>query len=849
MAYDNINFSKDNMAVVNGYFYMFDDTYSKLTQKTDGGNTAFEYPLDTIISDLSSVITTQYDGTYFWTMQKDSGTNEPYIRKWLIDNRVCKLQSEFAHLEDGSITYDSSTFCVEHYITNLTNALSIGDSIIQIDEYYNNVVSSGTIISLGPNGDGYREDVTVSGVTGTDIYLTAGVSYSYDAGDQISIAPSYFIFNDYMGTDGSTGSLMRFSTVDGSYMTSDANDDYQNVTACIFHRLQNILPDYPDAHAIIYVKGTNAKLINMSSLVEIYDASTVDDDFTGSNGSVPNSDKWDITGGTPTIYNNNLKLETTYGGIEEVTSDYLCITDFDVRVSGTYDSYTALSGTRAFFNQALGLEFPYNSDKTCEIGVYVEDGIPTYGLVAEYLMENVTGSYVYDTSGNSYHGDVYGNPTQVSGISGQALYFDGSGDAVELMTHSEASLYEDLFSISIWFRSETTTGDNQARVLSRDASDYYTLRVYQGGSFPQSVYVYYSDTQGVSLGYIAEQDTWHHVVMSWDFSNTKFRVFFDNVEKFSTNSLSNFSGSSRPIVLACNTEDTIHSGDNNFEGSIDEVRFYNKYLSDEEVDLLYNRNKIVGLPNCATYLYSKQEGSYQSFQPLTYSGIPVYKFRIQRSGTDINMYYKTTVSGVFEDAWTLYDSLVTYSSDCNIYLVNDSSNMRSTSYFDDYRFESGHIRYSTGSIPFYGTMNIDNVRSDGSTVIPVYDLGVYEGTLYRLQDEATYYGSNNDWGSLYNYQVSTFRPFIDFISLESDPDILPATGRNAAVLTAVVLDQYGEGAVNKPVSFTDDDDVGYITIPTTNTDNFFGTGEAISGYMSGLDIRIVTVQATATQYD
>jgi hypothetical protein len=850
VAYDNINFSKSNMAVVDGYFYMFDDTDTKLVQKTGGGDTVFEYPLDTVISDLSEVISTQYDGTYFWTLQRLESTDEPYVRKWLIENNICKLKSEFIHSQTSFNTYYSDAFCVEHYITNITNSLSVGDSVLQIDGYYDNVVSSGTVLSLGPNVESEREDVTVSGVIGNNIYVTSNLNYSYDSGDQVSITPSYFLFNDYVGTTES-GCLMRFRSLDGSYMYSDVNEDYKSVNNSIFHRLQNVLSSYPDAHSIIYIKGTNAKLINMSSIIETYSASTVNDDFTGVNGSAPNSDNWEITAGNPEIYDNSLKLETTYGGIERITSKYLCMQDFDVMVSGTYDSYTSLSGsTRSTFKHGLGLLFPYASGSTFEIGIHVEAGVPSSNIVAEYLMDNVSDTYVYDTSGNSYNGTIYGLPTQTSGIIGNALTFSGTGseDSVELLDNTTASLYQDLFSISLWFKSETTSGHASARIITRDCSDYYCLLIAQNTGFPQSLTFYYSTNQSTSLGALVEEDTWHHVVMSWDVANSKVRLVLDNVEQFSTTSFSSFTISSRPIVLACNTESVISPGTYSFEGSIDDVRFYDKYLSDEEIDLLYD-GSIKSFPDAPVYVYTISDGEYTSYQLLTSSGIIDYKLRFKRVDNVISSYYKTTISGSFEDPWNLCNSVSGTFSDCKTFLIDDSTNMRSRTYFDDFIFNEGTIKYFSDSVPYYGTMNIDNVRSDNITTIPIEDLGIYGDTLYRLQGEATYYGSDNDWSPLYNYQTSVFRPFVDFISLESDPDILPATGRNAAILTAVVLDQYGEGVYNKPVTFSDDDDVGYITTPFAYTDNFFGTGEAFSSYMSGLDIRIVTVQATATQYD
>jgi len=172
-----------------------------------------------------------------------------------------------------------------------------------------------------------------------------------------------------------------------------------------------------------------------------------------------------------------------------------------------------------------------------------------------------------------------------------------------------------------------------------------------------------------------------------------------------------------------------------------------------------------------------------------------------------------------------------------------------SAYFDDLEYNSGRIKYPTDTISYYGTMNMDNVRTDGSTVIPVHAISIYEDNLYRLQDEATYYGTDNDWGTQYNYQISPIRSFIDFITVGVYPQIIPATGRNAATITAVVRDQYGNGVINQPVMFSDDDSVGFISNPVIYTDPFFGTGRVTTGYISGVDIRTVTIEGETTQYD
>lgn len=152
---------------------------------------------------------------------------------------------------------------------------------------------------------------------------------------------------------------------------------------------------------------------------------------------------------------------------------------------------------------------------------------------------------------------------------------------------------------------------------------------------------------------------------------------------------------------------------------------------------------------------------------------------------------------------------------------------------------------SDSSVSIYCTMVLDNLQANGSTIIDVYDLVIYDGSVYRLQLRANYYGNDYVWGT-HNYQLSPIRNFVDSITLSLYPDVLPTTGLNTSDATAVVKDQYLEPIVLKTVTFTDDDSVGFMTITNRLTNDH---GVAISYYQSGISVGVVTVTASVTQFD
>ena len=141
-------------------------------------------------------------------------------------------------------------------------------------------------------------------------------------------------------------------------------------------------------------------------------------------------------------------------------------------------------------------------------------------------------------------------------------------------------------------------------------------------------------------------------------------------------------------------------------------------------------------------------------------------------------------------------------------------------------------------------MTIDNIRVNNSTIIQVYDMVVIGNSLFRLQIEAMYFGTDNSW-TTYNYQVSPIRNYIDSVTADITPAILPANGFNIAEVRTIVNDQYAIPLYYAAVSCTDNDDVGYMTQSKVYT---WLDGVATNNYRAGVAPKHVTIEVTATQY-
>lgn len=296
MAYENIRFRRPNMTMADGYFYMFDDDWDTLTEKVDDGQVSFAYPLNTSLS--SQVYSLEYDGINFWTLQDITGGVS--IKRWKIDGSIVRLENTI----DLSPDFNSDAFTVEHYHTTLNSTISGGDSNIQINRYYNTVVVSGSILTLGPNDSEEYEDVEVVSVSGTTITLASGIQYDYTAGDEVNFYNHLWVFNNT-----GAGTLHKIDARTGANITTYSGSEYDNVTACTFARVLG--PSSSRVDTLMYVRSSANQLICLNiNTMSNYGIADIDNIRADKSTIIP---VYDIAVYGGAIY--RLQDEATYYGV------------------------------------------------------------------------------------------------------------------------------------------------------------------------------------------------------------------------------------------------------------------------------------------------------------------------------------------------------------------------------------------------------------------------------------------------------------------------------------------------------------------------------------------------------
>jgi formylglycine-generating enzyme required for sulfatase activity len=208
-------------------------------------------------------------------------------------------------------------------------------------------------------------------------------------------------------------------------------------------------------------------------------------------------------------------------------------------------------------------------------------GVPRNGLVAEYLFSgnanDTAGAYNGTPIGLSSGPDRFGN-------TGKSFVFDGSSGTVTIPATSALKPAMPL-SYSVWIRQESAlqydsplvTNDNSSVAYS--GARIYALKTGQidaqfcDGLGKNS----YNRNDRITNDSAQLIDNWHHICVVF-YASTSASVYIDGVSKTTyqdgTGSALGYSGGNFVVGTS-------------FIGSIDDIRFYNRALSNSEVTALY----------------------------------------------------------------------------------------------------------------------------------------------------------------------------------------------------------------------------------------------------------------------
>jgi hypothetical protein len=175
-------------------------------------------------------------------------------------------------------------------------------------------------------------------------------------------------------------------------------------------------------------------------------------------------------------------------------------------------------------------------------------------------------------------------------ISGQAMSFDGVDDLVSI-PHSASNTLGNTGTISLWLKANTLVQDSFAGLISKATGGSVGTISYdihwRDIANPDVIRFDIGDASALDSVTIPELDlNWHHLIFTWDGSN--LYAYLDGLQAATTPQTITPVNLNTEVKIGGDTYSTASGEDDYFNGSISDVRIYDRALSATEVAQLYN---------------------------------------------------------------------------------------------------------------------------------------------------------------------------------------------------------------------------------------------------------------------
>ncbi len=219
-------------------------------------------------------------------------------------------------------------------------------------------------------------------------------------------------------------------------------------------------------------------------------------------------------------------------------------------------------------------------------------------LILHWRLDDTSGSSISDSIGSfigtwSDNDDSDVSGETLSGIVSSALQFDGADDYITIADNAQLSGSSGVdFTWSFWFNPDSVPG-----------VEYYLLTKSQSAGFKDYEFMYRAD-QTVSFYYenggsndgpclCATTSTfntgeWNHIAASFDGGSRELKIYVNGVFENSYSLTYDLPDGTGSLQLG---QRAYTAGTYNFDGAMDDVRIYDRVLTDTEVAYLYSSTK------------------------------------------------------------------------------------------------------------------------------------------------------------------------------------------------------------------------------------------------------------------
>src|SRR2546422_274680 len=248
--------------------------------------------------------------------------------------------------------------------------------------------------------------------------------------------------------------------------------------------------------------------------------------------------------------------------------------------AGTSFNDTGLTAGTSYSYRVLATDAAGNLSGYSTVAIATTNTAPpASGPVAAYSFDAGTGTTLADLSGNGNAGTITSGTWTASGKYGSALVFNGTSSRVTINDSASLHLTAGM-TLEAWVYP-TVTPSGWTDLIYKQNDSYYLEAASTAGVGPTVGGTFGNGWQNSAAGSVLPVNTWTHVAATFD--GAKLAFWINGINVASQPQSSPLTVSTLPLQIG---GDSLYG--QNFTGRIDEVRVYNRALTQTELELDMN---------------------------------------------------------------------------------------------------------------------------------------------------------------------------------------------------------------------------------------------------------------------
>jgi hypothetical protein len=235
-----------------------------------------------------------------------------------------------------------------------------------------------------------------------------------------------------------------------------------------------------------------------------------------------------------------------------------------------------------YFNGIMDELYVYHRALSVE---EIKEHYDAFGLKLELHFSEGEGTTAFDSSGNGNDGTIT-EAIWTEGFFVHALKFDGVDDYLEVSDDVTLHLdSEESMTFEFWIKTNNSGIESALfhKNSSLNPNPYYLLTISDNGKFKGQIRDSYGLYSNLTSNSTISDGKWHYITFVIDRVSDKLRVYIDgNIDNMTDDLTTGTSTNNAELLIGKSA-----SNDRYYNGSLDEIRIYDRALSVREIEDYY----------------------------------------------------------------------------------------------------------------------------------------------------------------------------------------------------------------------------------------------------------------------